>query len=441
MMKRSLKKRLAVAIAGLMLIPLLVGCGGGGGASNETENGSATTVSPEEETAAVISDLSGTLSILSWHNETTMQPVMDRFKELHPNVEFDFIFAPPVADYIQMFRMMATTDTLPDVFITAMENRFEVIDEGLAMDLSSLPIFDRLPASNIDPYSHDGDIYAFAADAWIAGIFYNRDILRANDIEVPTNLEEYVAAMDTLRNNGVQPWVFHADNMYDPLIGFVATETVEQDSDFDQKVNEGELSFADGWSDAIALWEKHYIEPGNINVDAMGLTGDQATEMFAFEEAAFAMGATWTVGTIEELNPDFEFGMLPWFGTDGETEWLAGAAGVGWSINSTAENPDAAWAFLEFMTSDEGLQLFQGLTGSLLAIDGIDFPVHPVFADMLHIMQEGRIYLPRANWTFSDAIGNEMEVAVQEVILGNIAPEQIMTNMDNIRNELEAANQ
>lgn len=382
--------------------------------------------------------ISGTLSMLSWHNEAVMQPLLDEFMRLHPDVYVDFMFAPPVHDYIQQFRMLSATGTLPDIFVTAMENRTEVLD-GLALDLSFLPVMDRLSEANIEAYSRDGRVYAFTSDGWIAGVGYNRGLLAAHGISTPTNRDEYVAAMATLRENGITPWAFHSGNLHDPLQGFVATETIARNPNYDDMVNDGVLTFADGWTVPVDLWISDYLEPGNINADALGLTGDQADEMFAFEEVAFAIIATWSVGTIDELNPDLDYGMLPWFGTDGQTAFLTGAPGVGWSINAQASNMPAAIAFLEFISSDAALALFQQQTGGLLAVSGIDFPIHPVIAEGLPFFQGGRIYLPAIEWRHSDAIGNELQVGLHEVLIGNIEPHQMIVNMQNTHDELNVA--
>ena len=43
-------------------------------------------------------DVSGTLSILSWYDETKSSAIIDGFKAKYPNVTIDFSYAPPVGD-------------------------------------------------------------------------------------------------------------------------------------------------------------------------------------------------------------------------------------------------------------------------------------------------------------------------------------------------------
>ncbi len=415
----------------------LIGCSGGQ-TSEETGEPSGAT---EQEAGSEMSDAeepSGTLTFLSWQNETVMQPILDGFNELYPDVKVDLIYAPPTQDYIEKFQIMYSTGDLPDVFVTAAENKSDVLDNDIALDISYLPAFDRLSQKNKDTYSKDGKIYAFAPDAWIAGIFYNKRILEENGISVPTNREEYLASMETLKANGVQPWAFCEGNLYDPIQGYVATETIEKNSEYDAMVNAGELTYKDGWETPVELWKTDYLDKGYINEDALGLTADQTLEMFAFEECAYIVGATWSVATIDELNPDLEYGMLPWFGTEDGNAWMTGATGVGWSINADAKNMPAAKAFVEYLSSDEALSIFQEQTGGLLAMEGIDFEIHPTIQEGYSYLLDGKFYLPAVEWKYSDALGNELLVGTQEILAGNMEPEQLVENMDNKRIELDA---
>ena len=54
------------------------------------------------------SDLSGTLTILSWYDETKAAPVLEAFKEKYPNVNVDFQYSPPVQDNIINLRLDIT---------------------------------------------------------------------------------------------------------------------------------------------------------------------------------------------------------------------------------------------------------------------------------------------------------------------------------------------
>lgn len=376
-----------------------------------------------------------TLSFLSWQNETIMGPIIEAFNKENPDIKIDLQFAPPVQDYIEKFQILSSTGELPDIFVTAAENKTQVFENDMALDLSALPVFKRLGSANLNTYTQDGKTVAFAPDAWIAGVFYNKRMFRDFDIKVPTNREEYLLAMKTLNDKGIQPWGFSSTNLYDPIQGYVATETIAKNKDYDKEVDEGKLTYDEGWSEALRLWDEDYVKPGYVKEDSLGLTGDLVNELFAFEEVGMMVGATWVTSAIEELNPDLEYGMLPWFGKD--DAWMVGAAGVGWSINAQTKHPEEAMKFLEFLSSDEALIIFQENTGGLLAVSGIDFEIHPVIEEGYQYLLDGKFYLPAVSWKHSDALGKEVLVGTQEVIGNNLDPQQISKNMDAKWSELE----
>lgn len=146
-MKMRKKSKLSAALLAAVLTFSVTGCAGTD-TSGETASAvpsSAAQESSAESTAVTGGDIpSGTLTFLSWQNETVMQPLLDGFKEKYPDVSVDLIYAPPVQDYVEKFQIMYSTGDLPDVFVTAAENKGEVLDNDIAMDISYLPAFDRM---------------------------------------------------------------------------------------------------------------------------------------------------------------------------------------------------------------------------------------------------------------------------------------------------------
>lgn len=383
------------------------------------------------------------LSFLSWENETTLEPILKAFSEAHPNITIDLQYAPPIQDYLEKFRMLVSAGELPDVFVTAAENKLEVLENGLAADISDLPMVANLASANRNTYTDaDGKLAAFAPDAWIAAIFYNKSILDANGIAVPTNYTEYKASLSALQAAGVAPWVFCATNLYDPLQGYVATETIANDPQYDTKVDAGELTYKDGWTGPAKLWYDDYIASGVTPEEALGLNGDQALNAFINGEACYCVGATWNVATIDAANPDMDYGMLPWFSpSDPERTWCTGAAGVGYSINAKLEGKklEAARTLLEFMTSAESLLMLQKQKGSLLAVSGLEYEVHPVIKMCLPQLEAGNFYLPAVAWKHSGALGELLTAGSQEVLMGAKTPEELVQSFDDKWAEMEAA--
>lgn len=123
------------------------------------------------------SDLSGTLTILSWYDETKAAPVLEAFKEKYPNVNVDFQYSPPVQDYVEKLSTLLYSGAGPDIFYMALENREDLIKGGYCLDLSdeSYMTDGTIPDSVKTTYGKDGKAYALAVDCWVGGILVNQD--------------------------------------------------------------------------------------------------------------------------------------------------------------------------------------------------------------------------------------------------------------------------
>ena len=381
-----------------------------------------------------------TLGFLSWYNETTMDPVLKAFKKKNPNIKIDLQYAPPIQNYIQKFQVLYSSNSLPDIFVTSAENKNDVMNNKMAKDLTSLPNVANLSEANKKTYTDDnGKLIAFAPDGWFAGIFVNKTLLREKGLNVPANYSEYIAAMRTLKSKGIEPWAFSSTNLYDPLQGYVETETISKDADYDKKVDSGKLKYKDGWTVPIQKWYDDYVKTGYANKADLGITGDQAMQEWATGKAAFTVGATWNPVSVAKLNPKLDYTLLPWFGTDNKTTYLTGAAGVGWSINSKTTHSDEAMTFLKYLTSNEGIQLFEGKANGVVAVKGIDYTIDAHLKDCYPYFTSGKIYLPAVSWKYSDALGDILLKYSQNIVGGSAKPEDLITAMDKKWTDLEAA--
>lgn len=105
-----MKKQLAAMTAGILAAGMLLsGCGG----SSESQTAPAAGDAGASESGEV----SGTLTFLSWYNQSDYQPILDAFNEKYPNVEIDFQnVSTENNQYSQRLTLLANSGELPDVF-------------------------------------------------------------------------------------------------------------------------------------------------------------------------------------------------------------------------------------------------------------------------------------------------------------------------------------
>ncbi|GIQ68224.1 carbohydrate ABC transporter substrate-binding protein [Xylanibacillus composti] len=379
------------------------------------------------------------LSILAWNNETEMKPVLDGFTAKYPHITFDFQFAPPVKDYIAKLQTMLLTDTATDIFIIAAENRNEVIDGGHALDLTDYPFMEVMLDSNKPMLSKDGRTYAFTNNGWVGGWFYNKKLFEEAGIEeMPETWDEFVAICLQLKEAGITPLYDNMQDLTQIHSALYGNMTLSQDPEFDNKIFAGEKTFAEGWTDVFELWKKDMIDTKILTPDMIGLTGDQIESEFTLGNVAMFFGGPWSIAKLTET-PDLDFGMIPVPGPNPGENYYVGAPGVGFAVNSKSSHQEEALLFLEYLSTQEGLDLFYEGTGLIMTAKDYEAKVHPSMQQAYQEgLMEGRIYLPMVTWPrHQEALRNQFVISTQDMAVGKITPEEAAAAIDKKFNEME----
>ena len=210
---------------------------------------------------------------------------------------------------------------------------------------------------------------------------------------------------------------------------------ISQDPTIDIRINRGEATFVEYYTEPFTLWYEDMVATGLYNQMSLGLTGDQMINMFATGEVAMIHSGPWHLNTIEEINPELQFNIFGLPAPDGSTI-MSGALNVGLSISSSSPHQEEARLFLEFMARDENILEWHNATGNLIIVDGIEYTVESIFSRFEADAVAGNFYLPQIVWTHSAGIYAEMLVGLQDVITGADSVENIPIRLDNLQNEL-----
>ena len=373
------------------------------------------------------SDLTGTLSILSWYDETTSAPVIDGFKAKYPNVKVDYTYAPPVADYIEKLSTQLYNDQAPDVFYMALENREALTKGGYCMDLSG------------EPYMQDGTIpdavknmYAncAAVDCWVGGLFYNKDIFEKCGItEEPQTWDEFLADCQILQDNGYVPVM---DNCQDTGVNFVAplfgAETLSKDPDFTARVFAGEAKFEDGWTKPFEML-KELVDKGYLTKDMVGISNVDMVTQFATEQVAMMIGGSWYCSYLDQMNPDLHYEIMGVPGT--EKVYYCGCINVGPCINAKAKDPEVAKAFLAYCVSPEGLAAQYSTYGGFTVAKGFTPELRKEVADAVAAVQAGDFHIAMSAWiSYTESLRLTFLAGMQDVLVGACTPQEAAARLD-----------
>ena len=213
---------------------------------------------------------------------------------------------------------------------------------------------DDLLQSLVESGTYDGRFYGVPYYAGARIVVYRTDLLEAAGLEVPTTIEEFVAAGVALKNaNAATP---NFSGIYFPGRNWHATLSFIWDAGGDIAVQEG-----DEWVGTLDTPESvaglTTVQQIMTQANGAPADSDDANDYLAFcnGEVGMLLGPGWKPGQIAAECPDMEanIGVFALPGsTPGETAPVfLGGSNLGVSANS--DNPELAIDLLEIITGDE----------------------------------------------------------------------------------------
>ena len=199
-----MKKLLALALALLMLLSLLAGCGGNNQNNQKDPGGN------NEGGGSDTEELNGEITF--WHSFTqgarmeAVQKAADQFMTDHPGVKIN-IETMAWGDFNTKWNAGITTGDLPD--ISTAQNTGEVVEMinagVLAASDATIDAIgrDRFSANALSDMTVDGVTYGIPYYSHAQVMWFRQDLLDAAGLEVPTTWDEFYDAAVALTKDGV----------------------------------------------------------------------------------------------------------------------------------------------------------------------------------------------------------------------------------------------
>jgi raffinose/stachyose/melibiose transport system substrate-binding protein len=403
------RKILAAVIAAGSMVGALSACGGG------EQKGSST----------------NTLTFFSWDNEQTMAPYIKKFESENPGVKIQFSNAPPVAEYISTLQTRVLAGTAADVFYIAAENKSKLIEGKLVVDLTDEPFMKNVAKFNKDTYSADGRAYGMSTSSWGSGFLYNKALLsKVGADTVPQTWDEFLDLCAKLKAAGVTPYLESVQGMPTALSAFLGAQSAQQGGTMDEKIFNGESSFAQTWVQPLTEWNKLW-ERDLVTKDVVGLQGDQVRDEFAKGKVAMIPAGPWDIPSLRKAAPKLQYEMALVPAITSGTPYLAGAASPGLAINAKAKNPELAKKFLAFMDQASIVEQVNKLQSAITTTSDYKPTIDPALMPIVEPVRGGKIYLPQIAWKRQEDVLNvEATAQLQRMIRGQATPQQVAEALD-----------
>lgn len=347
----------------------------------------AATPAPQAAGEATMAPAAGpiTLRVLIHQNPPFvdfMTAFNEKFQAAHPNVTVDMavVNANDLSTSTQT-RLAANDVDVVDIFAFSngaqpyMKNVSPpiwqaLIDAGLLMDLTDQAFVQNYdPASIQDAGTYNGKVYAInLGRVGFSGLYYNKDLFTANNVAVPTTWGELVAACETFTAADIPCMTAGGKDGWPIFVGaYGLLGSIYPDQ---AALVEGLWTGSIKWNDAksLEMWEKMQVyardmmEPG-----ASGIAGDAAPGRFASGAVAMFAGGTWYAASIDAAEPAFQWGYIPFPGSDNaaDNKYLFGKYDQGWAVAANTPHKEMALQYLAEFSEPANYQAFVTAVGPI----------------------------------------------------------------------------
>jgi len=386
----------------------------------------------------------GDVTLVLWDQEVrgaqndAIEALIESFQTEYPNVTIERN-SQSFDDLQQQTGLALSGNDVPDVLQVnnARGDMGTFVADGLLTDLSGYAEAygwqDRFTPSVLGKMSYssdgvtfgEGSLYGLAQTGEICGIYYSQSKLDELGMEPPTAWDEVFALVEAAAEAGEQPIMLGNLDQWPALHVFGPLQAHFVDSE--QIVTLGMGNAGADWTseeNVAALTQlAEWGTGGALGDSPNGLAYDDAWPSYAEGNGVLLIGGSWLAPDMEAvMGEDLRF-MAPPPGADGSVA-TTGGTGIPFSIPSAAANPEVAAAFIDYITSDEAMELIAenggmpvNRTAELAPDAGVNKDIYEAF-DM--VSTEGTLlpYLDYATPSFADTAG----ATIQEVIGGQAEP-------------------
>ena len=281
-----------------------------------------------------------------------------------------------------------------------------------------------------------GSLYGYTTMGEIVGVYYNKQILSELGLTVPTTFGEFEQDLEAAKQAGQIPIQFANNDAFPGIHEFatiqdqIAPTSYLTDLIFGSQRDQ--LSFDTPENTQAATTLQDWANKGYFTPGFGGAGYDDSVSNFANGEGLFMITGNWIVANLGADNTNFGFFPLP-PADPGDPPVATGGAGFPLAIAAGSEQPDAAAAYIDWMTSDHASDLLLP-TGEIPLHNGKTPTVQPgtVLADVVdaaRTVSDANGVVPYEDWatpTFYDTLTS----SIQELMVNRLTPDQFVQNVE-----------
>ena len=300
---------------------------------------------------------------------------------------------------------------------------------------------DRYPESvrKYSSYSPDGKtfgtgtLYGLPQVGEVVGIYANTAVLgKAGITEIPKTWADFETSLATLKSAGQQPLVLGNLDKWPAIhvFGTVQAQTTPPDQIRALGFGQEGASWTTPENTTAARTLADWVAKRYFGSDVNGLGYDPAWQAFSKGTGAYLIAGTWLQADLgKAMGDDVTFVLPP--AASGKPV-ATGGTGIPWAVSSKSKNPDAAAAYVDFITSPEAMSTLAendnlpiADTAEQKAPNALAQDVFTAFGTAVE--DDALVpYLDYATPTMADTLG----AALQDLLAKKATPEQFLETVE-----------
>lgn len=408
-----MKRKLAILLTVAMGIASLAACGGDGDKTSggDADKGQTSTSGGNEEATK-----DGKKEITFWHymsEDKEGKYVMEAVDEFNNSQDEIYVNAQylPREELMKQYSIGVVSGELPDCGMVDNPDHNSYASMGVFEDITDLyDSWDQADflEGSLNSCKYEDKLYGIPWGNNCLGLFYDKDMLEAAGVEVPTTWSELEAACEQLSKNDVKGLAISAIGNEEGTFQFMPW-LLSAGGDINN------LS-SDSSKEAVT-YLKNLMDKGYISKECVNWTQADAEKQFASGQAAMMINGPWQFSGLKDDAPDKNYGVakVP-KADDGDYASVLGGENVAICKGADVES---SWTFLTYMTSKENSPKICKEIGRFSPRADVDVqemfkddPLNSVFADL---MPQAQSRGPSPKWP---EISAAIYTAEQEVFTG-----------------------
>ncbi len=397
----------------------------------------ATEAPTEEATQAPEPEKNVTLTVWSWRteDEEAYNEIFDVYEKEHPGVTVEFV--PFVAtDYNNILATGLTGEGGPDVVqLRAYGGLQPLVEAGQLVPLDGkVKTLENFTPDILKGAMgiKDGHIYGVPFGIQVLGAYYNKDIFDELGLSEPQTWDEFIQALDKIKEAGYIPLAVPAkDTWMLPIVHDTVGAPRYGGPEFEKKILAGETDFTD--PDYVASIQLVKDLQPYMPEHVVGVGYQDARTLFITGQAAIFIGGSFEVGFWRDQAPEMNIGVFrvppaPNSVHDGPLApgWMDGSYGV----NANSDAKEEAIKLVEWMGTPEFAQMFTEKIKQLSPLPQAK-PTDPLlqkFADFY--AETPASYMLLVDFRYGDPSGTTlMGNGIQKMLLGEMTAEEVAQSL------------